>query len=254
MLALSDTAGVILLVLGVVFVVAAGVALFLRSRVTREPAPDIPPAMEPGPSDPALETPLLQKLQGWGVVLVAFFVVWLPYNWLIEPSTNLEQEEALRTQAIERGRRSVELFSEENQLGVGCVRCHGPELRGGVIPVGTGWAYPPDLTTICGGPSTGHPLHQVGHRHPGHDRTGARQHAVVEHPVSGRARRPADQRHRELPGAHELGERPVRGQHLHQPRRGQGGQLAVGLAGRDQRRHGVDRPRPEPTGATGATA
>ena len=158
MLALSDTAGVILLVLGVVFVVAAGVALVLRSRVTREPAPDIPPAMEPGPSDPALETPLLQKLQGWGVVLVAFFVVWLPYNWLIEPSTNLEQEKALRTEAIERGRRSVELFSEENQLGVGCVRCHGPELRGGVIPAGTGWAYPPDLTTICGGPSTGHPL------------------------------------------------------------------------------------------------
>jgi hypothetical protein len=27
-----------------------------------------------------------------------------------------------------------------------------------VIPAGTGWAYPPDLTTICGGPSTGHPL------------------------------------------------------------------------------------------------
>ena len=52
MLALSDTAGVILLVLGVVFVVAAGVALVLRSRVTREPAPDIPPAMEPGPVRP----------------------------------------------------------------------------------------------------------------------------------------------------------------------------------------------------------
>ena len=57
MLALSDTAGVILLVLGVVFVVAAGVALVLRSRVTREPAPDIPPAMEPGPSDPCWGEP-----------------------------------------------------------------------------------------------------------------------------------------------------------------------------------------------------
>jgi hypothetical protein len=41
---------------------------------------------------------------------------------------------------------------------VGCVRCHGPELRGGVIVSGTAYAYPPDLTTICGGPSTGHPL------------------------------------------------------------------------------------------------
>ncbi len=196
--------------------------------------------MEPGPSDPALETPLLQKLQGWGVVLVAFFVVWLPYNWLIEPSTNLEQEEALRTQAIERGRRSVELFSEENQLGVGCVRCHGPELRGSVIPAGTGWAYPPDLTTICGGPSTGHPLIKSVTDIQTTIEQGRGNDAVVEHPVPGRARRPADQRHRELPGAHELGERPVRGQHLHQPRRGQGGQLAVGLAGGDERRHGVD--------------
>jgi mono/diheme cytochrome c family protein len=157
-LALSDTAGVILLILGAFFVVAAAVALVLRSRVTREPAPDIPPAMEPGPSDPALETPLLHKLQGWGVVLVAFFVIWLPYNWLIEPSTNLEQEKLLKVEAIERGRRSVELFSEENQLGVGCVRCHGPELRGGVITAGTGFAYPPNLTTLCGGPSTGHSL------------------------------------------------------------------------------------------------
>ena len=162
MLALSDTAGVILLVLGVVFVLAAGVALVLRSRVTREPSPDIPPAMEPGPSDPALETPLLQKLQGWGVVLVAFFVVWLPYNWLIEPSTNLEQEKALRTEAIERGRRSVELFSEENQLGVGCVRCHGPELRGGVIPAGHRVRLPAepdhDLRRAVDRP----PAHQVG--------------------------------------------------------------------------------------------
>lgn len=156
MLALSDTAGVILLVLGGVFVVAAAGALVLRGRVTREPAPDIPRAMRPGPSDPALETPLLQKLQGWGVVLVTFFVIWLPYTWLIEPSTNLKQEEALKTEAIERGRRSVELFTEDNQLGIGCVRCHGPELRGGVIPFQGAYTYPTDLTAICGGPSTGH--------------------------------------------------------------------------------------------------
>jgi mono/diheme cytochrome c family protein len=90
------------------------------------------------------------------VVLVTFFVIWLPYTWLIEPSTNLEQEEALKTEAIGRGRRSVELFTEENQLGVGCVRCHGPELRGGVIAFQGGYVYPPDLTTICGGPNTGH--------------------------------------------------------------------------------------------------
>src|SRR5712691_2600805 len=110
MLALSSTAGVILLALGGIFVVAAGAALVLRGRVTHEPEPDIPPAMEPGPSDSALETPLLQKLQGWGVVLIAFFVVWLPVTWLFEPSTNLKQERDLKIAAIQRGAQSVQLF------------------------------------------------------------------------------------------------------------------------------------------------
>ena len=34
-------------------------------------------------------------------------------------------------------------------------------------------AYPPNLTTICGGPSTGHAAHQVAHRHLHHDRARA---------------------------------------------------------------------------------
>ena len=49
------------------------------------------------------------------------------------------------------------MFSEENQLGVGCVRCHGPDLTGGIIQSGTTFAFPPNLTTICGGATTGHP-------------------------------------------------------------------------------------------------
>lgn len=157
MLALSTTAGVVLLVLGGIFVLAAGGVLLLRGRA-REAGPDIPGAMRPGPSDPALETPLLHKLQGWGVVLVAFFAIWIPFTWLVEPSTNLDQERLLTTAAIDRGRRGVQLFSEENQLGVGCVRCHGPELRGGVIQAGSQYAYPPNLTNICAGPF-GNPQH-----------------------------------------------------------------------------------------------
>jgi mono/diheme cytochrome c family protein len=166
MLALSDTAGVVLLILGGIFVVASGGVLFLRSRGRKEPVPDIPDGMKPGPSDAALEAPLLHKLQGWGLVLVTFFVVWIPVYWLAEPGLNLSQEEALKTEAIDRGERAVELFSEENQLGVGCVRCHGPELRGGVITNGANpdgsirYAYPPNLTTICGGPY-GNPPHNA---------------------------------------------------------------------------------------------
>ena len=80
----------------------------------------------------------------------------------VEPGTNLKQEQALDTEAIARGQLAMQPFSEDNQLGVGCIRCHGNELQGGVInaldangnPI---LAYPPNLTTICGGPNTGHP-------------------------------------------------------------------------------------------------
>jgi mono/diheme cytochrome c family protein len=155
MLALSTTAGIVLALAGAVITLAALAGLALRRR-TREVGPDIPDVMKPGPSDAALETPLLQKLQGWSVVMLAFFVVWIPATWIFEPSTNLNQEHELKELAIDRGARSVLPFSEENQLGVGCVRCHGPELTGGIIPLGNGFAFPPDLTTICGGPNTGH--------------------------------------------------------------------------------------------------
>jgi mono/diheme cytochrome c family protein len=163
MLALSNVAGVALLILGAIFVLAAAGGLALRSRV-RGQTKEIPNAMRPGPADAALETPLLTKLQGWGVVLVAFFVVWIPLNWIREPSENLRQERELEQLAFDRGQHAVQLYSEENQLGIGCVRCHGPELRGGVIVNGvnpdgsTAYAIPPNLTTVCGGPF-GNPPH-----------------------------------------------------------------------------------------------
>lgn len=159
MLALTQAQGIVLAVGGAIFLAVAGGVLFLRGR-QREAAPDIPRAMRPGPSDPDLETPLLHKLQGWGVLLVAFFVIWVPATWLFEPSTNLDQERDLLTDSITRGEHAVQEFTEENQGGIGCVRCHGPELRGSVIadPT-TGIPRPvPDLTTVCGGPYTGHPL------------------------------------------------------------------------------------------------
>ena len=67
MLAISTTAGVALAIAGALITVAAIAGLALRRR-TRETGPDIPDALKPGPSDAALETPLLQKLQGWSVV------------------------------------------------------------------------------------------------------------------------------------------------------------------------------------------
>jgi len=160
MIAETNTAGLSLIVAGAVLVLGFIAVFTLRHRA-KGARPEIPITMRPGPSDQALETPLLLKLQGWGVVLVAFFVLWFPVQWLLEPGRNLSQEEALKTESIARGEKAVHPFTEENQLGVGCTRCHGNELKGGVIsaldangnPI---YAYPPNLTTLCGGPNTGH--------------------------------------------------------------------------------------------------
>jgi cytochrome c553 len=145
----------------VVLALVAGAVLFARrGAARRESRAEIPRAMRPGPSDPDLETPLLLKLQGWGVLLIVFFAVWVPMTWVFEPDRNLSQDRALLTDSISRGRAAVQLFSEENQGGVGCVRCHGQGLVGSrIIDTKTGAIIPtPNLTTVCGGPWTGHML------------------------------------------------------------------------------------------------
>lgn len=150
-LAATSVAGVILLVLGLIFVAAAGSALYFRSRQAEQKL-DIPSGMRPGPADAALETPLLHKLQGWGIVLVVFFAIFIPFNWLREPSENQRQEDELLAIGFDRGELAVQNFSEENQFGVGCMRCHGPELRGQVIQAGAMVVQSADLTNICAGP------------------------------------------------------------------------------------------------------
>ena len=128
MLGLSQAQGIILAVGGAIFVAIAGAVLVLRGRARQEA--DIPNAMRPGPSDPDLETPLLQKLQGWGVVLVLFFVIWMPAVWLLEPEQNLDQEQDLIDDAIARGRgrRGAVHRGEPGRRGVRAVP--RPDARG----------------------------------------------------------------------------------------------------------------------------
>src|SRR6266516_3748639 len=159
MLAETNTTGIILVALGALAIALSITAFVLRNRARGRKA-EVPNALRPGPADAALETPLLNRLQGWGVVLMTFFVIWFPLQWLFEPSRNYAQENE------QRGAAAVLPYSEENQLGVGCTRCHGSELKGGVIPYTDpatgqqGYAYPKNLTTICAGildPAGGHP-------------------------------------------------------------------------------------------------
>jgi mono/diheme cytochrome c family protein len=165
MVAATNTTGLLLILLGAAAIVLSIVAFVLRNRARGRKA-EVPNALRPGPADAALETPLLNRLQGWGVVLMTFFVIWFPLQWMFEPSRNYAQENELRALAEQRGAAAVLPYSEENQLGVGCTRCHGATLEGGVIPYTDpttgqpGYAYPKNLTTICAGildPAGNHP-------------------------------------------------------------------------------------------------
>ena len=157
-LGLSSDSGILIAIVGLVVLVVAAAAILLRGRPKKKAAPDIPPAMRPAPSDTDLETPVFQKLQGWGLLLVVFFVIWIPVMWLREPDTNLQQERALKTDSIERGSLAVQLYSEENSTGIGCVRCHGIHLTGGQNLYNGSVVAVPNLTTVCGSTAFGHPL------------------------------------------------------------------------------------------------
>ncbi|MEX0833716.1 MAG: cytochrome c [Actinomycetota bacterium] len=152
LLAISKTAGFLMAGAGLFIVVVASILVAQRRGFRKKKeaeAADIPPAMRPGPSDPDLEKPLLEKLQGWGIVLVAFSAVWMAIYWIQEPSANLAREKAMSQESIERGELAVQFFSEENPSGIACVRCHGPELRGQEIEF-EGEPYPaPPLVTVC---------------------------------------------------------------------------------------------------------
>jgi len=162
MVALTSSQLLAFVLIGVAFVLAAGfIAYQSKGHVKPRGAPDIPPVMQPGPSDADLEKSRLEKLQGWGVGFVVLFALLLPLVWLKEPSNNQAQEDALLEQSIERGAQSVQLFSEENQLGVGCVRCHGsnPTLGGGVNLYNGVRVNVPPLVDVCAGPNN--PIHSA---------------------------------------------------------------------------------------------
>jgi mono/diheme cytochrome c family protein len=163
-LAASQLPGIAVAVLGFVLLIAV-VVVAARSakgrRSDRQPKPDIPSAMRPAPSDEDLEGKGLERVKAWGLVVTLFLAIWLPLTWLYEPTTNLNQEKALKAASIVRGENTTQLFSETNPAGFGCVRCHGINLTGGknLFDAGSGQAIVPvpNLRTVCGGASTGHP-------------------------------------------------------------------------------------------------
>jgi hypothetical protein len=133
---------------------AAAVAAIRRPR--REAGPDIPPGMRPGPSDPDLEKPLLERMYAAGLILVVIMALWVPAVFLRENVQNKQDTVGLLNQSIQRGHLTTLPGTEANQLGFNCQRCHGPNVGGGqnvfngnIVPV-------PNLQTVCGGAAFGH--------------------------------------------------------------------------------------------------
>jgi cytochrome c len=142
--------------LAVILVIGASVAALRRPRGAAEP--DIPPAMRPGPSDPDLEKPVLEKLYASALILIVIMALWIPGVFLRENVTNADDLRVLKELSVERGHLTSLPGSEVNQLGFNCQRCHGPGLSGGrnvyngaIVPV-------PNLQTVCGGEKFGHGL------------------------------------------------------------------------------------------------
>ena len=146
--------------------VASGVALALAfvaamtgaRRPRRKPELDIPSAMKPGPSDPDLERPILEKLYAWGALVVLFMAIWVPVVWLREPKTNTQDTDTFLQESIHRGYLTTLPGNEQNQLGFNCQRCHGPSLHGGQNVFNQRVVAVPNLQTVCGGAALGHPL------------------------------------------------------------------------------------------------
>ncbi|MGH2740852.1 MAG: c-type cytochrome [Actinomycetota bacterium] len=147
---LSGPAIIGLFVAGVAALAFVGAVVLLVLRRRGPAKPDIPPAMSPGPADEVLERRHLEKVMGWGIVFVLFFAAWIPVVWILEPSTNVDDEIELVDRGVERGSRWFALADEENPTGFSCARCHGVNAQGGEVAF-QGAAYPvPALVDVCG--------------------------------------------------------------------------------------------------------
>src|ERR671910_1434280 len=116
------------LILAVVSAIFLFVALILVVSSAREKARGAgrspPPSRRPGPTDEALEGPLLEKYQVAGVALTVFLAVLLPFLYLREPVRQRAAADKELSESVRLGQATYHEF---------CSRCHGPEAGGGTV-------------------------------------------------------------------------------------------------------------------------
>jgi mono/diheme cytochrome c family protein len=132
------------------------VAISSAREKARQAGPSAPPSRRPGPTDEALEGPLLERYQVAGVALTVFLAVLLPFLYLREPVRQKAAASKELNESVRLGQATFEEF---------CARCHGPEAEGGVVKryvtPGVKGAKPADVQA----PN----LHEIYSRHPDED-------------------------------------------------------------------------------------
>ena len=122
---MSRTTVLILAVVSAIFLFFALIIVISSAREkARRAGPSAPPSRRPGPTDEALEGPLLEKYQVAGVALTVFLAVLLPFLYLREPVRQRAAAEKELSESVRLGQATYHEF---------CARCHGPEAQGGTV-------------------------------------------------------------------------------------------------------------------------
>ena len=125
--------------------------------VVRRKKLSVPIGFRPAPSDDELETNVLERWQGWGLLLLLFLALFLPLYFIF--FENQRMDDAALEQRAESIRRGAAIFAQgkpgAHGFQAGCARCHGTYAGGGVVPkyksspTATAADYPaPALTDI----------------------------------------------------------------------------------------------------------
>jgi mono/diheme cytochrome c family protein len=122
---MSRTTVLILAVISAILLFFALIVAISSAREkARQAGPSAPPSRRPGPTDEALEGPLLERYQLAGVALTVFLAVLLPFLYLREPVRQRAAARHEQSESVRLGRATFEEF---------CARCHGPEAEGGKV-------------------------------------------------------------------------------------------------------------------------
>jgi mono/diheme cytochrome c family protein len=132
------------------------VAISSAREKARQAGSSAPPSRRPGPTDEALEGPLLERFQIAGVALTVFLAVLLPFLYLREPVRQKAAASKEMSESVRLGQATFEEF---------CQRCHGPNAQGGTVKRYVTPGVKGDKPHDVQAPN----LHEIYSRHPGED-------------------------------------------------------------------------------------